>query len=162
MISAIVNFFRSRLSPPPPLPFEPEDVPVKRRKEHGGPYRASQDEEHFTREAQSWDIISLHGHQQLLVYSWHGCREPIDYKCDHLGAPCDCDEESVMLSSYIVDQDGVRLSERDVCELYCDAADGTIIRTTSGTIYRLRGPRGYHEEWSPASIFREEGIHGRL
>jgi len=60
-----------------------------------------------------------------------------------------------MVSSCIVDDDGKEMGESEVVDLYGDADDGTIVRTYSGTVYRLCGDRGYHKKWSGGSIFRE-------
>ena len=157
MISAIVNFIRSRFSPPPPVmqDLPGEDVPEPRVREFGGPYRSAEAEPFYNREAHDWDIISLHGHQTLLVYVWTGCRESIDYRCNHHGEPGDCKPESLMLSSNLVDTHGSIMNEDEAIEAYGQSGDGTIIRTMSGTVYRLCGKRGYHEPWSPGSIFRE-------
>jgi len=154
LVEAIMRLFRKR-DPEPPQDLCEIDAPVPR--EWGrGPYRETH-EDHYTREAREWDIVNIHDAYLILVYAWFGCREPIDYKCDHRGEACDCDEVSIMCSSKIVNENGEDMTEEQALEAYGNASDGTIVRTYSGTVYRLCGNRGYHETWSPGSIFGKRG-----
>lgn len=99
--------------------------------------------------------MSLYDDTIRVVYNWKGCMEGIDYLRDHSfnGGECDCPPSGIMVSSGVVDAFGDYMNESDRSHLM-DAKDGTILRTYSGTIYQLAGPRGFHDSWSTGSIFR--------
>ena len=164
MISSILKLLRFKRNPTDKLREQGvhENVPILREVECVNPYRRSSEtsEPYYSREAYGWDIVNIHNAFSIIVYSWRGCRETIDYRCNHYGKECDCDRTSIMLSSRIVDKNGLQLDLYGICELYGGADDGTIIRTMSGTIYRLCGSMKYYDKWSSGSIFCcEDGLH---
>lgn len=109
------------------------------------------------RDVWDWDIVLLHGDVKVVGNSSchiDGCAWKVS------GADCQCGD-GPLISSPVVDRHGRRLNGNPYvagkrCRdgaIYLDACSGSEIPVLSGKIYRLNGPRGYHPNYAPGSIW---------